>query len=226
MRPRIGFAALKLLREAGVSPVVPPSQTCCGQPAYNNGYRAQARILAKKCAKEFADCDRVVVPSGSCAGMFRRHYPQLFSDDESVRESILEFAAKCRELTEFLAEINFSPAPVEFDGAVAYHDSCAGLRELGVKESPRRLLKSAGIPIKEMTECEECCGFGGTFSVKFGEVSSKMAARKCRRIRESGAAAAAMGDLGCILNIEGRLRREGDEATRILHIAEILAGDC
>ena len=340
MRPRIGFAALRLLRRAGVKDVaVPAAQTCCGQPAYNGGYRAAARKLAVKCAAEFAACERVVVPSGSCAAMFRIHYPRLFAADEKEYQAVAAFAAKCRELCEFLEELGYAPPPRDrppsippasggeakasasvasatppsippasggeakasalvasakppsippasggevkdsasarvgcafsvppacggevkggrsaageaaarredrFDSAVCaasppaaqaaagggeskaaitYHDSCAGLRELGIKAAPRRLLAAAGVRLAEMQDAEECCGFGGTFAVKFGAISARMAAAKCRRIRAANAAAVAMGDLGCILNIEGRLRREGDSAVQVLHIAEVL----
>jgi L-lactate dehydrogenase complex protein LldE len=226
MRPSIGFAALELLEAGGVELVVPETQTCCGQPAYNSGDRKDARALAAKVVAEFEDCDFVVVPSGSCAGMIRTHYPELFADDPAMRERVARLAAKTRELTDFLAnELKLERVPGRFDGTITYHDSCAGLREMGVKTQPRTLLaKVPGLSLREMPDCEQCCGFGGTFSVKFGEISARIADNKCAQIAASGADAVVLGDLGCMLNIEGRLRRRGDAKTRVLHVAEVLAG--
>jgi len=227
MRPRIGFAALKLLEAAGCEVVIPSSQTCCGQPGYNSGDRAPAKALALKVLHEFADCDYVVVPSGSCAGMIREHYPRLFQDEPQQLEKISELARRTYELTDFLVNVaKLQNVPGGFHGSITYHDSCSGLRELGVKSQPRQLLaKMPGLQLKEMQDCETCCGFGGTFSVKFGDISTRMADNKCNAIQASGAAAVVLGDLGCMLNIEGRLRRRGDNKTRVLHVAEILAGE-
>ena len=227
MRPRIGFAALKLLEAAGCEVVVPRTQTCCGQPAYNSGDRADARALAAKVVAEFEDCDFLVAPSGSCSGMIRTHYADLFDDDPLMLARVEALAGKTRELTDFLAgELRVQSVPGRFDGTVTYHDSCAGLREMGVKSQPRALLaKVAGLKMREMAEAETCCGFGGTFSVKFGEISTRLADNKCGHIAASGADAVVLGDLGCMLNIEGRLRRRGDAKTRVLHVAEVLAGE-
>ena len=218
VRPRIGFAALKLLESAGCEVVVPAAQTCCGQPGWNSGDRDAARALAEKAVAEFAHCDYVVVPSGSCAGMIRVHYKDVIGDNP--------LAAKTFELTDFLVSVlKLEKVPGDYRGTVTYHDSCAGLRELGVKRQPRALLaKMPGVELKEMAESETCCGFGGTFSVKFGDISAAMAGAKCGHIGASGAGAVVLGDLGCMLNIEGRLRRMGDEKTKVLHVAEILAG--
>jgi L-lactate dehydrogenase complex protein LldE len=218
-RPRIGFAALRLLEAAGCEAVVPAAQTCCGQPAWNSGEREATRALAEKLIAEFEHCDYVVVPSGSCAGMIKVHYRDLLGEHP--------LAAKTYELTDFLANVlGVEKVPGRFAGTITYHDSCSGLRELGVKAQPRALLaRMPGVQIKEMKESETCCGFGGTFSVKFGEISAAMAAAKCAHVRAAGADAVVLGDLGCMLNIEGRLRREGDERTRVLHIAEVLAGE-
>ena len=226
MRPSIGFAALRLLESGGATVVVPPTQTCCGQPAYNSGDRADARALAAKVIAEFEDCDFVVVPSGSCGGMIRTHYPDLFAGDPAMLARVEALAAKTRELTEFLVgELSLQSVPGRFDGRVTYHDSCAGLREMGIKSQPRALLaKVAGLTIDEMPESEVCCGFGGTFAVKFGEISTRLADNKCGHIAATGADAVVLGDLGCMLNIEGRLRRRGDAKTRVLHVAEVLAG--
>ncbi len=226
MRPSIGFAALRLLEGAGATVVVPPAQTCCGQPAYNSGDRADAKALAAKLVAEFEDCDFLVAPSGSCSGMIRTHYADLFADDPAMAKRADALAAKTRELTDFLVnELRVQSVPGRFDGAVTYHDSCAGLREMGVKSQPRALLaKVAGLRIDEMAECETCCGFGGTFAIKFGEISTRLADNKCGHIAATGADAVVLGDLGCMLSIEGRLRRRGDAKTRVLHVAEVLAG--
>jgi L-lactate dehydrogenase complex protein LldE len=226
MRPRIGFAALKLLEGAGFDVGVPATQTCCGQPGWNSGERASARALAEKLIAEFEGFDYVVVPSGSCAGMIKLHYAELFAGEGAWLTRVERLAAKTWELADFLANVaRLDRVPGDFRGTVTYHDSCSGLRELGVKEQPRRLLANMpGVALKEMKNCEECCGFGGTFSIKFGDVSAAIAEAKCENIAASGADAVVLGDLGCMLNIEGRLRRRGDERTRVLHIAELLAG--
>ena len=227
MRPRIGFAALKLLRAAGCEVVVPPTQTCCGQPGYNSGDRASAKALALKVLDEFDGCDYVVAPSGSCAGMIRAHFPDLFRDDLAVLERGRKLSERTYELTDFLVSVaGLARVPGTYSGTATYHDSCSGLRELGVKSQPRALLaKVPGLTLMEMNEAETCCGFGGAFAVKFGEISAHIAERKCANIGDSGADAVVLGDLGCMLNIEGRLRRRGDLKTKVLHVAEILAGE-
>lgn len=226
MRPRIGFAALELLEAAGCEVVVPQTQTCCGQPGYNSGDRASALALARKVMAEFADCEYVVAPSGSCAGMIRTHYPDLFRNAPEELERASRLCEKTYELTDFLVNVvKVDRVAGRLDASVTYHDACAGLRELGIKAQPRALLeKVAGVTLKEMEYPEQCCGFGGTFAVKFGDISSHIAERKCLDIAATGADAVVLGDLGCMLNIEGRLRRRGDTKTRVLHIAEVLAG--
>ena len=226
MRPRIGFAALKLLEAAGCEVTVPAAQTCCGQPGYSSGDRASAKALARKVLGEFEAFDYVVAPSGSCGGMIRTHYPELFADDPAELERVERLCAKTYELTDFLVNVaKLRNVPGRFDGTVTYHDSCSGLRELGVKAQPRALLAGVdGLTLKEMDECEVCCGFGGEFALQFGEISGHIAERKCANVAASGADAVVLGDLGCMLNIEGRLRRRGDDKTRVLHVAEILAG--
>jgi len=230
MRPSVAFAALKLLRHAGCEVVVPESQTCCGQPGYNSGDRKAAQALALKLLDEFEHCDYVVLPSGSCGGMIRVHYPELFADQPTIHIRIKALAERTYELTDFLVNIvKLETVPGtagdNISGNLTYHDSCSGLRELNVKTQPRFLLqKIPGIKLTEMTECETCCGFGGTFSVKFGELSTQLADNKCAHIAASGADVIVGGDLGCLLNIEGRLRRRGDHKTRVLHVAEVLAG--
>ena len=224
MRPSIAFAAIELLEAAGCEVYVPPTQTCCGQPGYNSGDRQAARALAEKVLDDFEACDYLVAPSGSCAGMIKAHYPDLFQDSPELRARVERLAV--HELTDFLVNVaGLAEVLGAFRGKVTYHDSCAGLREMGVKTQPRTLLaKVPGLALEEMGECEQCCGFGGTFSVKFGEVSGAIADRKCQAIEATGADAVVLGDLGCMLNIEGRLRRRGNESTRVLHVAEVLAG--
>ena len=232
MRPSIGFAALKLLQAAGCEVVVPATQTCCGQPGYNAGDRAAGLALARKLLAEFEAFDYVVTPSGSCAGMIRTHYADLFSGQPETARAV-EFCARTYELTDFLANV------MHFDGVAGisknsiksytYHDSCAGLRELGIKAQPRALLAQVkDLTLNEMDECETCCGFGGTFAVKYGDISTHIADRKCENIAQCraqhGIEAVVLGDLGCMLNIEGRLRRRGDTQTQVLHVAEVLAG--
>ncbi|MDS4071764.1 MAG: (Fe-S)-binding protein [Defluviicoccus sp.] len=227
MRPRVAFAAIRLLERAGCEVVVPMTQTCCGQPGYNSGDRAAAKALARKVLAEFEGFDYVVAPSGSCGGMIRAHYPDLFRDEPDTLKRIEALCAKTYELTDFLVSVaKLDSVPGRFDGSITYHDSCAGLRELGVKAQPRALLaKVPGLKLVEMEEAETCCGFGGTFSIKFGDISARLADNKCETACATGADAIVGGDLGCLLNIEGRLRRRGDEKTRVLHVAEILAGE-
>ena len=227
MRPSIGFAAIRLLEAGGAEVYVPPHQTCCGQPGYNSGDRAGAQALAAKVVSEFEGCDYLVAPSGSCSGMIRTHYADLCRDDPGLLPRAAALAAKTYELTSFLSDVlRLDAVPGSLSATVTYHDSCAGLREMGVKDQPRKLLaRVPGLVLTEMAECETCCGFGGTFAVKFGEISTRMADNKCQQIAASGAGAVVLGDLGCMLSIEGRLRRRGDMKTRVLHVAEVLAGE-
>jgi L-lactate dehydrogenase complex protein LldE len=225
VRPSVGFATLALLEKAGCEVVVPEAQTCCGQPGYNSGAREAAKSLALKVLAEFRDCDYVVAPSGSCSGQVKVHYVEDLFRDAPERAEFEKLAAKWYELSEFLVSVlKVDAIPGRFEGSVTYHDSCSGLRELGIKAQPRALLQKAGATLAEMAECEKCCGFGGTFSVKLGDISTRMAENKCANIHRSGAKTVVGGDLGCLLNIEGRLRREGDHETRVLHLAEVLAG--
>jgi L-lactate dehydrogenase complex protein LldE len=227
VRPEIGFSTLKLLEGAGYEVVVPEAQTCCGQPAYNSGDARTARELAEKMLREFEGFDYVVLPSGSCGGQIKTQYLELFRDDPDLKARVEQLAGRTYELTDFLVNVaKVARLPSSFAGRITYHDSCAGLRELGVKQQPRALLaRLPGVQLTEMKDCQQCCGFGGTFSVKYGDISGAIVDEKCRNIQASGADAVVLGDLGCILNIEGRLRRTGDEKTRVLHIAQVLAGD-
>jgi L-lactate dehydrogenase complex protein LldE len=224
-RPTVGFAAIRLLEQAGCSVEVPRAQTCCGQPAYNAGDSATARDLAAGLLDAFGGYDYVVVPSGSCAGMLRQHAPHLFDGDPNLRARADALAARTYELVSFLTDVmGVTDTHAAFPGRVTYHDSCAGLRELGIKAQPRALLgRVAGLSLAEMADPEICCGFGGTFCVKYPDISTRMVSDKTTDIGTTGAETLLAGDMGCLLNIAGRLRREGS-AVHVRHVAEVLAG--
>ncbi|MGK7861073.1 (Fe-S)-binding protein [Falsiroseomonas sp. E2-1-a4] len=224
-RPSVGFAALKLLEAAGCEVVVPESQTCCGQPAYNSGDRATATELARAVVDDFLRFDYVVAPSGSCAGMISHHFPGLFADDPHYRGKAEALAAKTHELISFLVDVRgMTQVEAKFDGIATYHDSCAGLRELGVKAQPRKLLGTvSGLSLREMGDSELCCGFGGTFCVKYPDISTRMVGDKTKDVTATGADTLLAGDLGCLLNMAGKLGREGSPV-QVRHVAEVLAG--
>ena len=224
-RPSVGFAAVKLLEDAGCRVVVPAAQTCCGQPAYNSGDRGDAIRVARGVVDAFDGFEHVVAPSGSCAGMISHHYPALFADDPVFAEQARQLAGRTWELTAFLTEIcGIERVAARYDGTATYHDSCSGLRELKVKAQPRRLLAGVeGLALREMTEPEVCCGFGGTFCVKYPEISDAMVRRKTGDIVATGADTLLAGDMGCLLNMAGKLSREGS-SVRVRHVAEVLAG--
>jgi L-lactate dehydrogenase complex protein LldE len=213
------------LEESGCTVEVPRAQTCCGQPAYNSGDRDDAKTIARQVIGAFAGYDYVVAPSGSCAGMIRVHYPELFADEPAVRERALELAARTYELVSFLVDVRgMTEVPACWHRVATYHDSCSGLRELGVKAQPRLLLGSVGgLELRELPGAEVCCGFGGTFCVKYPEISDKMVTDKAEEIAATGAHSILAGDLGCLLNIAGKLSRLG-VAVEVRHVAEILAG--
>lgn len=224
-RPNVGFAAVKLLEKTGCTVLVPDMQTCCGQPAYNSGDAADARALARQVIAVFEGFDYVVAPSGSCAGMIKEHYPTLFETDAGWRGRAQNLAGKCHELMSFLHDVmkaNFDD--VHFPAKVTYHDSCSGLRELGIHRQPRALLAGVrDLTIEEMEDGNVCCGFGGTFCVKYSKISERLVSDKVRNIQATGADTLLGGDLGCLLNMAGRLKREGSKV-RVFHAAEILAG--
>jgi L-lactate dehydrogenase complex protein LldE len=224
IRPSVGFAAVKLLENAGCKVVV-PTQTCCGQPAYNSGDRADTKAIARQTIAAFAECDYVVAPSGSCAGMLAKHYPDLFHDEPDMALKAAAFAAKCRELVSFLVDtLGVTSVQARYDGVVAYHDSCSGLRELGVERQPRQLLASVeGLRLVDLADREVCCGFGGTFAAKYSELSNAIVAQKSANIAASGADTLLAGDLGCLMNMAGKMQREG-RTVRVRHVAEVLAG--
>ena len=225
MRPSVAFAAVKLLEDAGCSVEVPAGQTCCGQPALNSGDSVDAREIARKVIAAFEGFDAVVGPSGSCMGTLRQDYPAMFADDAAWRARAEDLSKRSHELLSFLVDVlKVDLVDARFEGKVTYHDSCAGLREMGVKAQPRRLLAGVqGLELVEMDGTEECCGFGGTFCVKYPEISTKMVDDKIAHIEASGAGTVLGGDLGCLLNIAGRIKRRG-LPLRVMHTAELLAG--
>lgn len=224
MKPGVAFAALRLLEHGGCTVEVPRTQTCCGQPAYNSGDRATAIALARKALDEFEGFDYVVAPSGSCGGMVRAHYPELFRDDPATLKRIEGLASRTYELTDFLVNVlKLDSVPGDFKGTVTYHDSCSGLRELNVKAQPRALLaKLPGVTLAEMNEAETCCGFGGTFSLKNADVSVAMGTDKVRAVLDTQAEYVVTGDNSCLMHIGGLLSRMR-AGVKPIHLAEILA---
>lgn len=224
-RPTVGFATVKLLEDAGCIVEAPMAQTCCGQPAYNSGDRADTRAIAEQTITAFEDFDYIVAPSGSCAGMLKKHYPPLFRGDPDWAARAEAFSAKVHELTSFLVDVlGVIKVTASAPGTATYHDSCSGLRELGVRNQPRSLLASVkGLKVKEMAEADVCCGFGGTFCVKYSDISNAIVEKKTANIAASGADMLLAGDLGCLMNMAGKLKREGAQ-TQVRHVAEVLAG--
>lgn len=226
MRPSVGFAAVKLLEDAGCTVEVPQAQTCCGQPAFNSGDKATAADLARNVIAAFKGYDFVVVPSGSCGGMIVKHYPELFAEGSADHAAAVELSGRTHELVSFLTRVmKVERVEAQFAARATYHDSCSGLRELGIKAEPRQLLASVeGVSLREMTDSEVCCGFGGTFCVKYPDISDKMLEKKVKHITATGADTLIAGDMGCLMNMAGKLKREGS-AIKVRHIAEVLAGD-
>jgi L-lactate dehydrogenase complex protein LldE len=224
-RPSVAFAAVALLERAGCAVAVPEAQTCCGQPAYNGGDRANAKAIAKQVIDAFEGFDYVVAPSGSCAAMIAKHYPDLFKDDPAMAARARDLAGRAHELISFLVDIcGVDDLGATFDGVATYHDACSGLRELDVKAQPRAVLKKvAGLRLAALPGAELCCGFGGAFCVKYPDISNQMVASKTKDIAATGAELVLAGDLGCLMNIAGKLAREGS-SIRVRHIAEVLAG--
>ncbi|MDH3690066.1 MAG: (Fe-S)-binding protein [Gammaproteobacteria bacterium] len=225
LRPSVGFASVKLLEQAGCRVEVPALQTCCGQPAYNNGDCENTRAIAKQVIAAFDEYDYVVAPSGSCCGMLRKHYVDLFPTDAEWFGKARSFAQRCFELTSFLTDVlGVERCEAQFASTATYHDSCSGLRELGIRQQPRKLLSTVrDTTLTEMDENEVCCGFGGTFCVKYPQISERMVSDKIANIKKTGADTVLGGDLGCLLNIAGRLKRM-DEPCKVYHVAEVLAG--
>lgn len=226
LRPSVGFATVTLLERAGCRVYVPEAQTCCGQPAFNSGDTPTTRPIAEGVIAAFERFDYVVAPSGSCAGMIRKHYPDVFANDDAWRTRAEAVAEKTYELTSFLVDVmEFEPSDISYDGVATYHDSCSGLRELGVKDQPRALLDAVnGLSIAESPACETCCGFGGLFCVKYPDVSGAIVDKKVDAVLATGADTLLAGDMGCLMNMSGRLSRRGADVT-VRHVAEVLVGD-
>ena len=221
-RPQVGFASLKLLGDAGLKVDVPEAQACCGQPAFNSGDREHAVAIAKQVIATFEPYERIVVPSGSCGGMLKRHYPELLADDPAWASRAEAFGAKVQELSECLDQLGVN-LHLAREGKVAYHHSCSSLREMEVQGQPKRLLGQVrGLEVVEPVERETCCGFGGTFSVKFPDISVRLADDKLDDIIATGADTLTAADLGCLLHLAGRASRRGDKL-KVFHLSEILA---
>jgi L-lactate dehydrogenase complex protein LldE len=224
-RPVVGFAAVELLERSGCRVTVPKAQTCCGQPAFNNGDRANAKAIAAQVIAAFEGHDYIVAPSGSCGGMLAKHYPELFEDDPAMADRARDFANRTHELISFLVDVRgMTDVEATYDGIVTYHDSCSGLRELSVKDQPRTLLGTVeNLHLRELPGAELCCGFGGTFCVKYPDISNNMVSDKTADIEKTGAGTVLAGDLGCLMNMAGKLKRKGS-SIQVRHVAEILSG--
>lgn len=222
--PDIGMAMAGVLERAGWEIDFPEDQTCCGQPAFNTGYHEEARSVARHFLRVFRDAEYIVVPSGSCTSMLAHRYEELFEHEPEYREQARLLAPRVWEFSRFLLEVaKVDDVGAKMEAVVTFHDSCHALRELGIREGPRRLLsKVRGLTLREMDAAEECCGFGGTFSVKFAEVSGGMARTKIDSILRTGAEAVVALDASCLMQIRGALSRAGSPV-RTLHLAEVLA---
>jgi L-lactate dehydrogenase complex protein LldE len=224
-RPSVGFATVKLLEDAGCTVEVPRAQTCCGQPAYNSGDRITARGIAMDVIEAFEGYDHVVVPSGSCGAQIAKDYPELFEPGGRWRARAEALAARTHEITSFLVRVmGVKGVAARLAATATYHDSCSGLRSLGVKAEPRQLLASVeGLELREMAEPEVCCGFGGTFCVKYPDISNRMVGEKVGDAAATGARLLLAGDLGCLMNMAGKASREG-RSLSARHVVEVLAG--
>ncbi len=225
IRPRLGFAALHLLEQSGCDVDVPRAQTCCGQPAFNSGDTKGGAALARRVIAAFEGYEYVVVPSGSCAGMIRAHYIEALADDPGWLPRAQALAARTHELLSFLVDIRgWRPASVALDATATYHDSCSGLRELGILQQPRALLREVeGLRMTPLVGNDVCCGFGGTFCIKYPAIADAIVGEKAAAIEATGAGLLLGGDLGCLMNMAGALHRRGSRV-RAFHAAEILAG--
>ncbi|MBT9283354.1 MAG: (Fe-S)-binding protein [Hydrogenibacillus schlegelii] len=223
--PEVAESVVRVLERNGVSVDVPPEQTCCGQPAYNSGYRKEAKAAAKAVLRAFADSEAVVVPSGSCAAMIRREYLRLMADEPDWREKAEALAAKTYEFSEYLVHVVGADAgAASFPARAAVHLSCHMTRGLGVRDEPRRLLERVeGLELVPFSGADDCCGFGGTFAVKMPALSAAMADEKIGRLEEAGADVLIGGDMGCLWHLAGRLRRL-NKPVRVLHLAQVLDG--
>jgi len=224
MAPDTAVGMVRLFDRLGIETCFPEGQTCCGQPAFNAGYRRAARKAARHFIRVFETAEWIVCPSGSCTAMVRRHYPELFADDPVWRQKARAVGEKTFELTEFLVDqLQVTDVGAVYEGTVTYHDSCHLLRTLGIERQPRELLSHVrGLTLVEMQASDRCCGFGGTFAVKYPDISTALVADKVKQILATGADTVVGCDMGCLLNIEGYLSRNG-YAVQVKHIAEVIA---
>ncbi|RST71863.1 (Fe-S)-binding protein [Siminovitchia acidinfaciens] len=220
--PEVGMDVVEVLERAGCEVDFPEEQTCCGQPAYSTGYLEDAKEAMKQMMRAFADSEYVVTPSGSCAYMFKE-YPEFFKGDPEWEGKAKSLADKTYEFSHFLVEVlKMEDMGAAFEGRATYHKSCHMTRLLGVKDAPFTLLKNVkGLVLEPLPRSQDCCGFGGTFSVKMGDISSAMVDEKVEHIKETGADVLIGGDCGCLMNIGGRIEREG-LPVRVMHLAEVL----
>ena len=225
MFPEVGEAMVKIFDRLSIPLTYPEGQTCCGQPAYNSGYRREAAAAARHFMEVFEDAETIVCPSGSCVHMVRHHYPGLFSDDPAMAARARAIGARTYEFTEYLVDVmGITDVMAEYPGTVTYHDSCHLSRGLGIARQPRKLLDNVrGLELIEMVDSDSCCGFGGTFSINYPEISVAMVDEKITNILATGADAVVGCDISCLMNILGRLSRR-EEKVQVLHIAQVLAG--
>lgn len=222
--PNVGMSVVEVLRRYGAEVDFPMEQTCCGQPAYNSGYHKEAKEAAKQCIEAFEASQYVVTPSGSCAAMVRHYYPELFKDDEIWNSRAESLAKKTYEFSEFLVQVlKVELDPTRLHAKATYHHSCHMSRGLGLKEEPGQLLSTVeGLQMEELPYCNDCCGFGGTFATKMSDISEKMVDDKIRHIESTGAEILIGSDMGCLMNIGGRMGRNGKDI-KVMHVAEVLA---
>ncbi len=224
--PQVGVSAVRVLRRLGVDVDFPADQTCCGQPLYNSGYTKRARSLARRVLNSFRDSDYVVVPSGSCAAMMRVFYLDLFQDEPETLKTVKRFAPKVHEFSQFLVRVlGVQDTGAHYAGKATYHPSCHLLREMEVRDEPQQLMRSvSGLELRDLPQAEVCCGFGGTFSVKYPHISEAMLADKIDNVAATGADTLVSCDMSCLMNIGGGLSRR-DSPIKVRHLAQVLDGD-
>jgi L-lactate dehydrogenase complex protein LldE len=222
--PRVGMAMADVIERLGYGLDFPEEQTCCGQPAFNSGYREEARTVARHFLQTFEASEYIVVPSGSCTSMLVNHYPELFAGEPATLDRVRALQKRVWEFSAFLTDVaGVEDVGAELHDVITYHDGCHSLREMSIREGPRRLLANVrGLELREMQPAEECCGFGGTFAVKFPELSGAMARTKVEAIERTGARTVVSADPSCLLQIQGALSRAGSPV-RAMHLAEVLA---
>ncbi len=222
--PSVGLSMTSVLEHLGYRVSFPENQTCCGQPAFNSGYRKDARAVARHFIEVFQDAEYIVAPSGSCTSMVKHHYAELFAEEPALLQKVQAIAGRAWEFSAFLTDVaQAEDVGARFPEPVTYHDSCHALRDLRIKEGPRRLLRHvAGLQLREMEIAEECCGFGGTFSVKFAGVSGGMARTKIQSILKTGASTVVSIDSSCLMQLQGAISR-AKLPLKTMHLAEVLA---